>query len=225
VCTTLGGPWALGVDATAAGLTVHEPLKPLRGRTLLEADGKPFVVERSNGKSANMLFFANGSFLLNEALAHPARRALADQAVAWIGEPGEKIGMIEGAFVLAGDLAMPTMWDLLGRLASMRYAAIHLGIAGLIAAWARAPRLGRPRPDEPSGADRPAAHAEALGALLARSRASGLAQATLERYRRWRFPRAAHDNDPGPSSQPHLAPAPAPTDTGRAIDQPATMPS
>ncbi len=225
VCTTLGGPWALGVDATAAGLTVHEPLKPLRGRTLLEADGKPFVVERSNGKAANMLLFANGSFLLNEALAHPARRALADQVVAWIGEPGEKIGMIEGAFVMAGDLAMPTIWDLLGRLASMRYAAIHLGIAGLIAAWARAPRLGRPRPDEPSGADRPAAHAEALGALFARSRASGLAHATLDRYRRWRFPRAAHDNDPGPSSQPHPTSAPAAADRSRAGDQPATMPS
>ena len=37
---------------------------------------------------------------------------------------------------------------------------------------ARRTRLGRPRPDPVSGADRPAAHAEALGALLARGRAT-----------------------------------------------------
>ena len=40
--------------------------------------------------------------------------------------------------------------------------------------------LGRPRPDPASGADRPAAHAEALGALLARGRASTEAVELLE---------------------------------------------
>ena len=65
---------------------------------------------------------------------------------------------------------MPTFWDLLRRMPPLRWVAIQAGLAALLAALARAPRLGRPRPDPPSGADRPAEHALALGTLLARAR-------------------------------------------------------
>ena len=60
----------------------------------------------------------------------------------------------------------PTLIDLVVRIKTFRWVALHLGLFGLLACLARAPRLGRPSPDAPSDADRPAAHAEAVGALL-----------------------------------------------------------
>jgi hypothetical protein len=82
-----------------------------------------------------------------------------------------------------------TIWALMERIASLRWVLIQVGAAALLAALARAPRLGRPRPDPPSGADRPAEHALALGTLLARARAVDEARELLDRYRRWRYPR------------------------------------
>ena len=79
-------------------------------------------------------------------------------------------------------------------LLSFRWVAIQMALAGVFAALARAPRLGRPRPDPASGADRPAAHAEALGALLARGRATTESHELLERYRHWRWPHGFHQS-------------------------------
>ena len=79
------------------------------------------------------------------------------------------------------------------RIKTFRWVALHLGLFGLLACLARAPRLGRPSPDAPSDADRPAAHAEAVGALLERSRGAATARDLLETYRRWRFPRASQE--------------------------------
>ena len=171
VCARLSGPWAEGIDAAAAGLTLHEPLQSKHGSVLLEGDGKPFVLQRSRAGQGRVLVIANGSFLVNEALAHPARRALAERVLAWTGRPEQSVALVEGGHLLGGRERTPTIWELLKRLPELRWAAIHLGLAGLIAALARAPRLGRPRPEAPSGADRPAAHAEALGTLLALRRA------------------------------------------------------
>ena len=66
-----------------------------------------------------------------------------------------------------------SIWALMRRIPSLRWVMIQAGLAALFAALARAPRLGRPRPDPPSGADRPAEHALALGTLLARAKAAG----------------------------------------------------
>ena len=81
---------------------------------------------------------------------------------------------------------MPSLWKLAERLPALRTVAIQMAFAALVAALARAPRLGRPLPDPVSGADRPAAHAEALGTLLAASRATTESLDLLERYRQWR---------------------------------------
>ena len=70
VCTKLSGPWAAGLDAAAAKLTVHEPIKTPRGFVLLEGDGKPLVIEKVIGRGKALLV-ANGAFLLNEALVNP----------------------------------------------------------------------------------------------------------------------------------------------------------
>jgi plasmid stabilization system protein ParE len=216
VCSRLSGPWAEGIDAAAAGLTLHEPLQSKHGSVLLEGDGKSFVLERSRPGEGRVLVIANGSFLLNEALAHRARRALAERVVGWTGTGGQSVALVEGSYLLGGRERTPTIWDLLKRLPELRWAAIHLGLAGLIAALARAPRLGRPRPEAPSGVDRPAAHAEALGALLARSGAAAEASEILERYRRWRHPRTRHEHERARSPEPEplprraLGPRPAP---------------
>ncbi|MFI5455157.1 MAG: hypothetical protein ACHRXM_06860 [Isosphaerales bacterium] len=199
VCTRLSGPWAEGIVATAAALTLHEPLRPDRQGILLEGDGKAFVLEKSWSGAGRALVIANGSFLLNEALVKAARRPLAERVLEWPASAGQRVALVEGSFVLAGQEGAPNLWDLLKRLPVLRWIAIQLGLAGLLAALARAPRLGRPRPDPVSGADRPAAHAEALGALLARAGAAREAHDLLDRYRHWRHPQ----NPPGGPSICH----------------------
>ena len=63
----------------------------------------------------------------------------------------------------------------------------QFAILGLAASLAAAPRLGRARPEPASGADRPVAHPEALGALLARAGHAREAKTILDVYRRWRI--------------------------------------
>jgi hypothetical protein len=205
-CAKLSGPWAEGIDATAAALTVHEPLKTSRGLALLECDGKPLVVEQTVGRQSRVLMIANGSFLLNEAVVNPARRTLAERVIDWASTGEEHVALVDGSFVLGGPETMPSLWDLLWRLPLLRWVAAQFGLAALMAALARAPRLGRPRPDPPSGADRPVEHAVALGAMLARTGSAQQAHELLDRYRRWRFPRASLVAEAAPAEQTGRAP-------------------
>jgi hypothetical protein len=216
VCTKLSGPWADRIDAGAARLTVHEPLKTSRSFVLLEEDGKPLVVEKMIGRGKALLL-ANGSFLLNEALVNPARRPLAERVVEWAdGDDLQQVAFVEGPFVLQGEAGNLTIWALMERIASLRWVLIQVGIAALLAALARAPRLGRPRPDPPSGADRPAEHALALGTLLARAKAVDEARDLLDRYRRWRYPRTSRAGE---------VRAVATADSGRAQHDKAASPT
>jgi hypothetical protein len=196
-CTKLSGPWATGIDAAAAGLTVHEPLKPARGFVLLEGDGKPLVVEKVVGRG-KVLVIASGVFLLNEAVVNPARRPLAERVIEWITDDTSETALVEGPNVLGADAGAMSIWSLMRRIPSLRWVMLQAGLAALLAALARAPRLGRPRPDPPSGADRPAEHAVALGTLLARARAAPEAHELLERYQRWRFPRTSRPGESRP---------------------------
>jgi hypothetical protein len=193
VCDKLGGLWARDIDAKGAALTMHEPLRADRRCILLQADDKPFVVDKSLIGAGRVLVIANGSFLLNETLVNPARRPLAELVADWPQSSGERIALLEGSFVLAGEQGMPTIWDLFGRVPALLWVAIQLGLAGVLAALARAPRLGRPRPDPASGVERPAAHAEALGALLERAGALAEARDLLDRYRLWRHPQTSRE--------------------------------
>jgi len=186
ICTSLSGPWATGVDAAAVALTLHEPLKAQGGTVLLAGDGKAFVIEKSLRGGNRLLVIANGSFLLNEALVKAARSRLLASLLAWIGPDRCPIAVVEGSFVLGGAGEPLSLWQLLWRLASFRWIAAQIGLAALLAALARAPRLGRPRDEPGSGADRPAAHAVALGLLLARSGSPQRAREIVDRYRHWR---------------------------------------
>jgi len=182
-CTTLSGPWAAGVDPDAVALVLHEPLKSKGGTVLLAGDGKAFVIEKSLPGENRLLVIANGSFLLNEALVNGARSRLLASVLDWIGPDRCRVALVEGSFVMGEAGGPPSLWQLLLRLPSFRWIAAQMLVAALFAALARAPRLGRPRDERGVRPDRPAAHAEALGALLARSRSEERAREILDRYR------------------------------------------
>ena len=187
----LSGPWSAGVDAAAARLPVHESLKAEGAKVLLSGDSMPLVIARGRPEGGGLLVVASGGFLLNAALANPARRPLAERVAEWIGPEPRRVAFVEGGSPLAEFSEGPTLWGLLARLDGLRMVAIHLAVAGLAAALYRAPRLGRPREPELSWGGRPVAHAEALGALLARAADRDVAQKILVDYDRWR-----HEGNP-----------------------------
>jgi hypothetical protein len=192
-CKSLEGPWAVGVNAGEAALTLHEPLELGPEDVLLTGDGEVLAMEWAVDRGSRVLAIANGSFLLNLPLVIPARRPLAERVVEWIGDEPRRVAFVDGPSVLGRMDAPPAFLDMVARIKSFRWVALHLGLFGLLACLARAPRLGRPIPDPPSDADRPAAHAEAVGALLERSRAIATARDVLATYRRWRFPRPSQE--------------------------------
>jgi hypothetical protein len=198
VCTKLDGPWSEGIDARAAALPVHEPLKTDSRCILLSGDGKPLVADKSLSGGARILIVASGSFLLNEALVNPSRWPLAERVADWPNRDGRRVALVEGSYPLEAEEAQ-TIWTLFVRVPALQWVAIQLGLAGLFAALARAPRLGRARPDPASAADRPAAHATAIGALLARAGALAEARDLLDRYRLWRHPQAAGERARAPA--------------------------
>jgi hypothetical protein len=197
VCDKLEGPWARGVDAAKARVVRHEVLVVGSEDVLLTCDGEALAMSWTRYNGSRVVAVANGSFLLNAALAaNPARRPLALRVVDWSGSDSDeaegregrtvpkRVAFVEGAFVLSG-LKMPSVFDLL-KVEPFGVVAAQLLALGLAACLARAPRLGRPKPEAPSGADRPAAHPEALGALLARTGQAREARSILDAYRRWR---------------------------------------
>lgn len=208
VCKTLAGPWAQGVHAGSAALVRHDTLKLDAEHVLLKGDGDVLVMEWTRYNTSRVLVAANGSFLVNGALLNKARRTLAERLAAWADDDDEglRVAFLEGRF--AATEANPSLWSILRRLWEFRWIAFQMLLLGLAVSLARAARLGRPRPDQPSGGDRPVAHPEALGALLARSRQAGDARATLETYRRWRF-------STRPSSEPGAAPTASETAPSR----------
>jgi hypothetical protein len=190
VCTTLNGPWAVGVDAAKAAIAVHETPDVDAETVLLDCgETQALAIEWTRYNQSRVLVLANGSFVLNAALLNPARRPLTERVVEWAsGDEPAQVAFVEGRFVIGKGPANPSIWGILGRVASIRWVIVQMLILGLAACLAKAPRLGRARPEPPSDADRPAAHPEALGALLARAGRSHEARSILDEYRRWRFP-------------------------------------
>jgi hypothetical protein len=199
VCKTLTGPWSRGIEAAQAALPRHETLKVESETVLLEGDDRPLAIEWSRFNDSRVLVVANGSFLLNAALLNPARRPLAARVVEWAGEGPRRVAFVEGRFVLHGPADRSTIFELF-RVPPFGWVAAQLLVLGLAACLARAPRLGRARPEPPSGEERPAAHPEALGALLARTGQAADARAILDAYRRWRNP--SHPARGGPPAHP-----------------------
>jgi hypothetical protein len=194
VCTSLGGRWASGLDPAEVALTRNQTIKRVTRRLLLSGDGKPLIVEASNRSRARILVIANGGFLLNVPITRSARWPLVQRVVDWIGmdsaenarDVPKRVAFIEGASILTNRDAESSVFALL-QLDPFGWVIGQFAILGLAASLAVAPRLGRPRPEPSSGADRPVAHPEALGALLARAGQAREARFILDAYRRWRF--------------------------------------
>ena len=200
VCKTLAGPWAKGLDPEKAAITRHETLKKEGADVLLSGDDEPLAVAWEQDGGGRVLVADGGTFLLNLPALNPARRPLVDRAADWVGagyddEDGDdpesletepkRVAFVEGGFVSAEAMSTPSLFDLLQVPPFGRVAAQVLALA-LAACLALAPRLGRARPEPPSGADRPVAHPEALGSLLSRTGRAGEARAILDAYRHWR---------------------------------------
>lgn len=187
-CKTLEGPWASGIDAQGAGLVARKVPASTVETVLLSGDGKVLAMEWGwLTEGARVLVVANGSFLLNASMLNRARRPLTERLADWVGDPSRRVVFVEGpnpagkAPVSGLHLTGPMAW-----------VVAHLAGFGLLGALALATRLGPPRPEAPSDAERPVAHAEALGDLLAKSRDEESARAQLETYRRWRQPASPH---------------------------------
>lgn len=206
VCKTLEGPWSAGIDPARAALERHETVVVGDETVLLRGDGEPLVVEWTVRGGSRVLVAANGSFLLNETLVNAERRPLALRVVDWVDDVGLNVAFVEGGNILAGAPSAPSGFALLF-VPPFGWVVGQLLVLGLAACLARAPRLGRPRPGPPSGEDRPVAHPEALGALMARAGQASDARTILESYRRWRtssrHPRAGQPPAAGatPSSE------------------------
>jgi hypothetical protein len=194
-CKRLEGPWAVGVDPKDAALTRHQWLRAGEADDiLLTGDREPLAIALSGPADSDepqVLVVANGSFLLNEPLVHRARRPLAGRVVRWAGASPRRVAFVESRSPAGGSRSRPPSLFAILWVEPFGWIAAHLGAFGLLASLAAAARLGRPRPEPPAGADRPVAHAEALGDLLARTRDLQAARALLDAYRRWRHPTSA----------------------------------
>jgi hypothetical protein len=189
-CKTLGGPWAEGVDVEAASVSKHETFKVTEDEpVLLTGDGSPLAISWSFDNGSQVLAVANASFLLNASLLNRSRRPLTMRVVDWIGTSPRHVAFVEGARPLGGDdeSASAGPFHLL-QVWPFNWISIHLMAFLLLLALSYAVRLGRPLPEPPSGVERPSAHPEALGALLAKTGRADAARFLLEAYRRWRHP-------------------------------------
>jgi hypothetical protein len=188
-CKTLEGPWAEGVDPTASAIPRHEVFKVLGGEEVyLSGDGQPLAIGWTFANNSRVLVIANASFLLNASLLNHARRPLTMKLVDSFGEKPEHVAFLEGQQVGIGsgdDESETSPFHLL-KVPPFGWLTLHFGVFLGIFAFSLAFRLGRPFPEAPSGVERPSAHPEALGALLAKTRRSDVALFLLESYRRWR---------------------------------------
>lgn len=184
-CSTLGGPWASGIDPVRAALPRHGTLKVVSEEVLMTGDGLPMAIEWTRYDGSRVLVLANGSFLLNAALVNAARRPLARRVVTWAGDAPLNVAFVEGSSLLKDEERPPSVFRLL-RVPPFGWVTAQMLALGLAACLARAPRLGRARVEPSAGEDRPVAHPEALGLLLARTGEVEQARTILDAYRQWR---------------------------------------
>lgn len=189
-CKALAGPWAVGIEPARAALPRHDILEPFGAEVHLVGDGVPLVIGWEGENESAILIVASGSFLLNEPLAHAGRRPLAWKAADWIDQGGARVAFIEGSAPTSSAPAGPPSGFAFLTTDPLNWVSWHLLGFGLLASLAAAVRLGRPRSEPATGAERPVAHAEALGDLLARTRDPEAARGLLDLYRRWRHPSA-----------------------------------
>jgi hypothetical protein len=186
-CKTLGGPWAEGIDAQAAAVSKHEVFKVEADEpVLLLGDGSPLVISWTFVNGNHALALANASFLLNSVLLNKARRPLTMRVVDWVGASPLHVAFVEGARPMSDEAEESMSPFRLFQVPPFNWVVPQMLGFLLLLALSYAVRPGRPLPEPPSGVERPSAHPEALGALLAKTGRADSARFLLEAYRRWR---------------------------------------
>ncbi|HUE70687.1 MAG TPA: DUF4350 domain-containing protein [Pirellulaceae bacterium] len=196
----LSGPWAEGIDAAKADISLHgrldlpveadatgegDPLPPDDVEPLLVARGDPlaFRLRDFAWDDGQVIVVANGSFLLNYPLINPQHRKLAARLIDECG--GSEAIFLEsgpaGPEILekdppqTGGLAMLRIWPLNAMV-------IHLTVFGIVLCLAYWPIFGRPKElpgENPADFGR---HVTSLGQLMARTKNLAYAQSRLVQY-------------------------------------------
>ena len=188
----LEGPWAEGVNAEQAAVPFDQYFDVLGGeKVYLEADGKPLVIGWSLSNQSQVIVVANASFILNASLLNKARRPLTEKLVDQLGPPPRRVAIVEGYRPTDDSPVESSSPFALLKTPPFGWIASHFSVFLILLALASAVRLGRVRSEPPTGVERPVAHPEALGRLLAKSGRSDVALLILKNYRRWRHPNSS----------------------------------
>ncbi|MGE0756935.1 MAG: DUF4350 domain-containing protein [Pirellulaceae bacterium] len=228
------GAWATGLDGSRAEIRLNgrleipprasaedEVLEGLIGRALherlLASEGDTVVgrVTWEDAPESQLIFVANGSFLLNLPLVNREHRRLARRLIESCGPPG-KVAFIEseedgppvyerepGATAPTGFEAF-TVWPL-------GVILVHLTALGILACVAYFPIFGRPRELPAAATADFGKHIEALGKLLEQTGDTAYARRRIQiYYEQVRRDSAALDRPPHPVPAPPLDPGTRP---------------
>jgi len=202
---SLDGPWARGIDAAKANISLGTQIQPDGALDELLSTNDHTLVAQLNWPywdGSQLVLVANGSFLLNETLVNHEHRKLAGRLIDAVGESGSVVFLESGP---GGPPIDPpyedaSLWTLFGAW-PLNLVLLQLAAVGIIFCFARWPIFGRPRrPPEDATADF-SKHVAAVGQMLSRTRdrsildgaAAGAAPQTLA---------AAQKSTLSPSGQP-----------------------
>jgi hypothetical protein len=171
---TLSGPWAKGIDAAKADVELRTRLTP-HGEVeeLLTSDGDLLAASesRSDWDGSQIIYIANGSFLLNLPQVNHEHRKLAGKLVDAVGEPGNVVFLESGR---GGPPIDPphtdnSVWTLF-KAWPLGVILLQLAAVGVLYCFAQWPIFGRPRQPAAEPAADFSKHVAAVGRLLARTK-------------------------------------------------------
>jgi hypothetical protein len=183
----------VGVDTTVqptertGGIRlVHPPASPTRRvKTLLSADGQPFIFEIVWPNQSRVVVVNNGSGLLNYPLLTSGQSTTAEIVMEYLPDVGDVLFLESGERdlqIVSGD-GPPTMWAWM-REKPLNYILPHFIVLGIIACFAFFPILGRPRRGVRKATTSFRRHISAIGGLLKNSSDFEQAKQSVEYYRK-----------------------------------------
>ncbi len=171
---TLSGPWAGGIDAAKSEIELRTRLVPHEDiEELLTTDGDVIVSSESKPEwdGSQIIYVANGSFLLNLPLVNHEHRKLAGKLVESTGEPGHVVFLESGA---GGPPIDPphtdnSVWTLFNAW-PLGAILLQLAAVGVVYCFAKWPIFGHPQQPPPDSVADFSKHVSAVGRLLARTK-------------------------------------------------------
>jgi len=203
----LRGPWSFSISPTKTDIELrsyfdelteadippeeYEYWLPETEVLLAAGDGSPLMmrVTQLDWSDSQILVVSNGSFLLNYPLVNHEHRKLAGMLIDQCGGgDGRTAIFLEGATSeVAVRESEPSAQDKISsamlRQWPLNVILLHLIVLGIIYCIARSPIFGRPREAPAASTTDFAAHIDALGRQLSRTRDSAYAQERVEHFR------------------------------------------